>query len=185
MHALTDAILGALCLPDIGQLFPDTDPKWKGANSDTFIKEAVSERQFTLSLFLQYCAVLCVAQTTAMLEQYAALVYGVGYTCSSRSICRNHAVHASLSITIQSWYRALYLQVRLMHERGYHLGNVDITIIAQQPKLSPHKENMRDQLCQLLGSHPSTVNIKVSTESGKACLLAAVFWLQYSASFCI
>ena len=41
LHALTDAILGALCLPDIGQLFPDTDPKWKGANSDTFIKEAV------------------------------------------------------------------------------------------------------------------------------------------------
>ena len=49
-----------------------------------------------------------------------------------------------------------------MHERGYHLGNVDITIIAQQPKLSPHKETMRDQLCLLLGSHPSTVNIKVS-----------------------
>lgn len=42
LHALTDAILGALCLPDIGQLFPDTDPQWKGANSDTFIKEAVS-----------------------------------------------------------------------------------------------------------------------------------------------
>ena len=51
-----------------------------------------------------------------------------------------------------------------MHERGYHLGNVDITIIAQQPKLSPHKENMRDQLCQLLGSHPSTVNIKVGLQ---------------------
>lgn len=49
-----------------------------------------------------------------------------------------------------------------MHERGYQLGNVDITIIAQQPKLSPHKEKMRDQLCLLLGSHPSTVNIKAS-----------------------
>ena len=49
-----------------------------------------------------------------------------------------------------------------MHERTYQLGNVDITIIAQQPKLSPHKEKMRDQLCHLLGSHPSTVNIKVS-----------------------
>ena len=54
------------------------------------------------------------------------------------------------------------MQVHLMHERGYQLGNVDITIIAQQPKLSPHKEKMRDQLCHLLGSHPSTVNIKVS-----------------------
>ena len=50
LHALTDAILGALCLPDIGQLFPDTDPQWEGANSDTFIKEAVSCFQ---NLFLQ------------------------------------------------------------------------------------------------------------------------------------
>ena len=49
LHALTDAILGALCLPDIGQLFPDTDPKWKGANSDTFIKEAVRPATFTSS----------------------------------------------------------------------------------------------------------------------------------------
>ena len=114
-----------------------------------------------------------------MLNQYAALGYRVGYTCSTRSLYRKHASHPSWSITIQSWYRALYLQVRLMHERGYHLGNVDITIIAQQPKLSPHKENMRDQLCQLLGSHPSTVNIKVSTESGKPLL-----WLQF-AEICI
>ena len=61
------------------------------------------------------------------------------------------------------------MQVRLMHERGYQLGNVDITIIAQQPKLSPHKEKMRDQLCHLLGSHPSTVNIKVSQSTCILC----------------
>ena len=41
LHAVTDAILGALALPDIGQLFPDTDPKWSGANSETFLKEAM------------------------------------------------------------------------------------------------------------------------------------------------
>ncbi len=59
LHALTDAILGALCLPDIGQLFPDTDPKWKGANSDTFIKEAVRHSTFTSSSVLtQTAAVL-------------------------------------------------------------------------------------------------------------------------------
>ena len=52
-----------------GQLFPDNDPKWKGANSDIFLKEAV----------------------------------------------------------------------RLMKEKGYYLGNLDATIIAQKPKLSPHK----------------------------------------------
>ena len=40
--ACADAILGALCLPDIGQQFPDTDPKWKGAASDVFVRESVS-----------------------------------------------------------------------------------------------------------------------------------------------
>ena len=39
--AYTDAILGALSQPDIGQLFPDSDPKWKGQTSDVFVKEAV------------------------------------------------------------------------------------------------------------------------------------------------
>ncbi len=63
-----------------------------------------------------------------------------------------------------------------MHERGYQLGNVDITIIAQQPKLSPHKEKMRDQLCLLLGSHPSTVNIKASAH--------VLFWLLAAVQIC-
>lgn len=93
LHTVVDAILGALCLPDIGQLFPDTDPKWKGARSDIFLKEAV----------------------------------------------------------------------RLMKERGYELGNIDCTIIAQRPKLSPHKENIRNNLCQILGADPSVVNIKAKT----------------------
>ncbi|KAF8389347.1 hypothetical protein HHK36_026041 [Tetracentron sinense] len=42
LHCVVDAILGALGLPDIGQIFPDSDPKWKGAASSVFIKEAVS-----------------------------------------------------------------------------------------------------------------------------------------------
>jgi 2-C-methyl-D-erythritol 2,4-cyclodiphosphate synthase len=93
LHTVVDAILGALCLPDIGQLFPDNDPKWKGARSDIFLKEAV----------------------------------------------------------------------RLMKERGYVLGNIDCTIIAQKPKLSPHKENIRNNLCEILGADPSVVNIKAKT----------------------
>ncbi|KAL4440351.1 hypothetical protein ABPG75_003352 [Micractinium tetrahymenae] len=93
LHTVVDAILGALCLPDIGQLFPDTDPRWKGARSDIFLKEAV----------------------------------------------------------------------RLMQERGYTIGNIDCTIIAQRPKMSPHKEAIRDNLCQMLGAHPSVVNIKAKT----------------------
>lgn len=41
LHAITDAILGALALPDIGELFPDRDPRWDGASSDRFVAEAV------------------------------------------------------------------------------------------------------------------------------------------------
>lgn len=50
LHCVVDAILGALGLPDIGQIFPDNDPKWKGARSSVFIKEAV--RFFFFFLFL-------------------------------------------------------------------------------------------------------------------------------------
>eukprot|EP00850_Spirogloea_muscicola_P001440 SM000005S17237 [mRNA] locus=s5:987180:987741:- [translate_table: standard] len=41
MHCVVDAILGALGLPDIGQLFPDTDPRWKGCASSVFMRETV------------------------------------------------------------------------------------------------------------------------------------------------
>lgn len=41
MHCIVDALLGALGLPDIGQLFPDNDPQWKGAASEVFMREAV------------------------------------------------------------------------------------------------------------------------------------------------
>ncbi|KAK9861306.1 hypothetical protein WJX84_008489 [Apatococcus fuscideae] len=91
-----DAILGALCMPDIGQQFPDTDPKWKGAASDVFVRESV----------------------------------------------------------------------RLMEDRGYQLGNLDATIIAQKPKLSPFKEQIRNNLANLLGAHPSVINLKAKTHEG-------------------
>jgi 2-C-methyl-D-erythritol 2,4-cyclodiphosphate synthase len=41
LHAVTDAVLGALALPDIGQSFPDSDPRWNGADSSTFLQAAV------------------------------------------------------------------------------------------------------------------------------------------------
>eukprot|EP00879_Flechtneria_rotunda_P004710 GHRR01004974.1.p1 GENE.GHRR01004974.1~~GHRR01004974.1.p1 ORF type:complete len:237 (+),score=50.98 GHRR01004974.1:132-842(+) len=93
LHTVTDAILGALSLPDIGQLFPDNDPNWKGASSDIFVLEAVKK----------------------------------------------------------------------MKAAGYELGNLDATIIAQKPKLSPHKESIRANLCKLLDAHPSVINIKAKT----------------------
>ncbi|KAM0945390.1 putative 2-C-methyl-D-erythritol 2,4-cyclodiphosphate synthase [Dioscorea sansibarensis] len=93
LHCVVDAILGALGLPDIGQIFPDTDPRWRGAASSVFLREAV----------------------------------------------------------------------RLMHEAGYDLGNLDATLILQKPKLSPHKEAIRANLCDLLGADPSVVNLKAKT----------------------
>ncbi|GAB2224647.1 hypothetical protein Drorol1_Dr00005412 [Drosera rotundifolia] len=93
LHCVVDAILGALGLPDIGQIFPDTDPKWKGAASSVFIKEAV----------------------------------------------------------------------KLMHEAGYELGNLDATLILQRPKVSPYKEAIKANLSLLLGADPTVVNLKAKT----------------------
>lgn len=93
LHCVVDAILGALGLPDIGQIFPDTDPRWKGAESSVFMREAV----------------------------------------------------------------------KLMHQAGYELGNLDATLILQKPKISPFKETIRSNLCDLLGADPSVVNLKAKT----------------------
>src|SRR5882724_350554 len=41
LHAITDALLGAIAAPDIGALFPPSDPKWKGADSGIFLREAL------------------------------------------------------------------------------------------------------------------------------------------------
>ncbi len=45
LHALTDALLGAVAAPDIGTLFPPSDPKWKGADSAVFLREALKRVQ--------------------------------------------------------------------------------------------------------------------------------------------
>ena len=45
LHALTDAVLGALGLDDLGTQFPDNDPRWRGASSDQFLREAVLQAQ--------------------------------------------------------------------------------------------------------------------------------------------
>ncbi len=92
-HAVTDAICGALCEPDIGQLFPDTDAAWKGADSRVFVEEAV----------------------------------------------------------------------RRMRNHGYAIGNLDVTVILQRPKLSPHKDAIRANLAGLLGCGVDRVNFKGKT----------------------
>ncbi|CAJ1326958.1 unnamed protein product [Effrenium voratum] len=92
-HSTTDAILGALGLPDIGQLFPDNDPRWRGADSEQFFDEAV----------------------------------------------------------------------RLMALRGYRIGNIDVTIIAQKPRLSGRKVEMKDNLVRICDTIPARVNLKART----------------------
>jgi len=60
LHAVTDAILGALCEPDIGQLFADTDPRWDGQDSALFLQEAVKRMQaHGLRIGNIDCTVIC------------------------------------------------------------------------------------------------------------------------------
>ena len=93
-HAVMDAVIGALALGDIGKHFPDTDPRFKGADS----------------------------------LQLAAHV------------------------------------AALMAERGYRIGNIDATVIAQAPKLAPYIEEMRVHLARVFSADLGQVNIKATTE---------------------
>ncbi|NPA33119.1 MAG: 2-C-methyl-D-erythritol 2,4-cyclodiphosphate synthase [Aquificae bacterium] len=96
LHALTDAILGALGEKDIGQLFPDTDEKLKGASSEIFLKEAL----------------------------------------------------------------------RRAKEKGYEVVNLDCTLIADAPKIAPHKERIRENLSRLLGIPKERISIKGKRTEG-------------------
>jgi 2-C-methyl-D-erythritol 2,4-cyclodiphosphate synthase len=93
LHAVCDALLGAAALGDIGKLFPDTDPAFKGADSRELLREA--------------------------------------------------------------WRR--------IQAKGYTLGNVDVTIIAQAPKMLPHIPQMRVFIAEDLGCHMDDVNVKATT----------------------
>jgi 2-C-methyl-D-erythritol 2,4-cyclodiphosphate synthase len=93
IHALCDAILGALCLADIGNHFPDTDGQYENISSRILLKHVVS----------------------------------------------------------------------LMIEKGYQLGNADITIVAQAPKIAPHLLAMRTCLSEDLHAELDQVNVKATT----------------------
>ncbi len=93
LHAITDAVLGAAALGDIGEWFPDTDPRYQGADSSELLREAV----------------------------------------------------------------------RLVRERGWSVVNVDCTVFAQRPKLSPYKHEMATNIARVLGVDVSGVNVKAKT----------------------
>lgn len=93
LHAICDAMLGALNLRDIGFHFPDTDPRYKNADSRIFLEDAL----------------------------------------------------------------------KLVKEKGYRLGNMDATIIAEKPKINPHIPAMQEVIAHLLETTPDNISIKATT----------------------
>ena len=93
LHAITDALLGAAALGDIGTHFPDTDLAFKGADSGVLLAEAA----------------------------------------------------------------------RRVREKGFEIGNVDSTVIAQAPKLMPHMPAIRARIAQVLGMAVEQINVKAKT----------------------
>lgn len=93
LHALSDALLGAAALGDIGKHFPDTDERFKGADSRVLLREVV----------------------------------------------------------------------RMTEEKGYKVGNVDVTIVAQRPKMAPYIEEMRKNIASDLKVNIDAVNVKATT----------------------
>ena len=94
LHAVMDALLGAAALRDIGYHFPDTDMRYKGADSRMLLREVAKK----------------------------------------------------------------------IDDAGYKLGNLDVTMIAQRPKLKPHIPQMMENIAADLGTEAGRVNVKATTE---------------------
>jgi 2-C-methyl-D-erythritol 2,4-cyclodiphosphate synthase len=95
-HAVTDAVLGAAALGDIGRHFPDSDPRWKGADSIELLRQAVA----------------------------------------------------------------------MVQAAGYRVGNVDVTIVLERPKIKGSVDAMRDRVASALGVGGDAVSIKGKTNEG-------------------
>jgi len=93
LHAISDAILGAIAAGDIGKHFPDSDPAYKGADSIKLLRHVMG----------------------------------------------------------------------LAREKGYCIGNIDATIVAQKPKLAPFIEQMRLNIAAAVGAEPDRINVKATT----------------------
>jgi 2-C-methyl-D-erythritol 2,4-cyclodiphosphate synthase len=95
-HAVTDALLGAAALGDIGRHFPPSDPQWKDADSLKLLAHAV----------------------------------------------------------------------RLLEGRNYQVVNVDVTVVAEEPKIGPHAPAMQERLATVLGIAPDHISIKAKSNEG-------------------
>lgn len=94
LHAISDALLGACAMGDIGKLFPDTDDRWEGADSLVLLREVVKK----------------------------------------------------------------------INENGFYIENIDSTLIAKKPKMSPYIEQMRANIADACGVDISAVSVKATTE---------------------
>lgn len=94
LHAISDALLGACAMGDIGKLFPDTDDRWEGADSLVLLREVVKK----------------------------------------------------------------------INENGFYIENIDSTLIAQKPKMSPYIDQMRANIADACGVDISAVSVKATTE---------------------
>lgn len=56
--------------------------------------------------------------------------------------------------------------MEMLHEKGFSVGNIDATVLAQKPKLAPHIPQMRENIARIVGADVSSVNIKATTEEG-------------------
>ena len=86
LHAITDALLGAVAAPDIGALFPPSDPKWKGADSAVFLQEALKRVQAAGYLVGNIDATLILAAPkigphAAAIREHVAKLLGVSKDC--------------------------------------------------------------------------------------------------------
>lgn len=86
LHALTDALLGALAGPDIGTLFPPSEPKWKGADSVVFLQEALKRMREKGYAIVNVDATLIlaapkVAPHSATIRQHVAELLGIPFDC--------------------------------------------------------------------------------------------------------
>lgn len=115
IHAVIDALFGAAALGDIGSHFPDTDDRWKGADSAQLLASAMAE----------------------------------------------------------------------VRAAGHELGNLDVTVICERPRLRPHVESIRNRLSQILGVPVSRISVKGKTNekmddvgAGKGIVVHAAVLLE-------
>lgn len=86
LHALTDALLGALAAPDIGTLFPPSDPQWKGADSAVFLREALKRARAAGYRVVNVDSTLILAEPkigphAAAIREHAAELLGIAPDC--------------------------------------------------------------------------------------------------------